>query len=181
MENASNALLIIGAVLIGVMILSVGIYLVSSFRTSSTQINGQIEQNKIEAFNKEFTKYEGQEQIRAHQIVSIANLARHNNFRNYDEVLNSPHDSPYYITVSVTTKSGATTVTDTSFEKILPDNSNHQAFEKKMIEFMQNYDVQENPVSGENEKKIIPIYFKCTEVKFNQYTKMVEKIVFEQI
>ena len=177
MENASNALLIAGAVLIGVMILSVGVYLISSFQNSSSQINNQIEQNKIEAFNKEFTKYMGLENIRAHQIVSVANLARQNNKRNYDEVL-IKGDSPYYITVIVQTKSGAATVTDNQFEVNTSDDSN-QAFEQKMIEFIKNYDVKEN--TNPTEKKIIPVYFKCTEVAFNQHTKMVERIKFEQL
>ncbi len=99
MENASNALLIAGAVLIGIMVLGVGVYLVNAFGASSRQINSQIEEAKIAAFNYQFTKYEGIDKIKAHDIVTVCNLAKENNKNRYGYDLET--SSPFYITVKV--------------------------------------------------------------------------------
>lgn len=101
MENASNALLIAGAVLLGVMLLSVGVYLFTSFGSSSSSINDQLTEKQISQFNVQFTKYEGKTDIRAHDIVSIANLAQQNNKKYYGDNPDSSSAEPYYINVKV--------------------------------------------------------------------------------
>jgi amino acid permease len=50
MENASRALLIAASVLVGVMIVSVGVVLFSSFGNSSKDIIAKLEQNKTDEF-----------------------------------------------------------------------------------------------------------------------------------
>ena len=82
MENASKALLMVAAVLIGVMILSLGVYLFTVFGDTSSTIEKRLEQAQIDEFNSQFTKFEGLEKCTIHDIASIINLAKDNN-KNY--------------------------------------------------------------------------------------------------
>lgn len=166
MENASNALIIAGTILIGVMIISVGIYLVNSFGDTSQQINSKIEDTKIAEFNYSFTKYEGLEKIKAHDIVSVANLAKDNNENKYGEKLEKTgiNASPYYIQVIITKTSGEFA------DPIKSVASKFEKAEKKIYdEFLKDYSIN----------VITPYYFKCTDVHINETTGLVDKIEFE--
>ena len=59
MENASKALIMAGGVLIGVLIISLAVYLFVSFGQTSAEINSQNAQKQISQFNSQFTSYEG--------------------------------------------------------------------------------------------------------------------------
>ena len=82
MENASKALIMAAEVLVGVIIISIGVALFTIFSNYSKDTAMQIEATQIAEFNNNFLKYENME-VSAHDIVSIANLARQNNI-NYD-------------------------------------------------------------------------------------------------
>lgn len=62
MENVSKALLIAGAILLAVLIISIGLYIVN--RTNGTILLGEGELNyvKINAFNSKYETYEGIQQ-----------------------------------------------------------------------------------------------------------------------
>lgn len=79
MENASKALIMAAGVLIGLLILSLAVYLIVSFGTTSRTLHKQNEEQQIAQFNSQFTAYEGKEGITIHDIVSIANLATETN------------------------------------------------------------------------------------------------------
>ena len=79
MENASKALLMAAGVLIGLMIISLGVYLFANFGGTSSQIHDNIENNQIAQFNSQFTSYVGKENVTIHDVVSIAKLATQNN------------------------------------------------------------------------------------------------------
>ena len=63
MENASKALLMAAGVLIGILILAFGVYLFTQFGGTSALIHGQIESDRINQFNSQFTSYEGKDDI----------------------------------------------------------------------------------------------------------------------
>ena len=96
MENASRALMMAAGVLIGLMILSLAVYLITSFGSASAEAHRTNEQNRINEFNTQFTQYEGRQDITIHDIVTVVNLARSNN-ETYE--LESQTDSNYYIKV----------------------------------------------------------------------------------
>ena len=93
MENASKALIMAASVLLGVMILSVGVYLFYVYSDYSSNAYQRMEQAQIDQFNTQFLKYygmtavenEGEEQkpilCTAHDIISLANLAYQNNLQ----------------------------------------------------------------------------------------------------
>ena len=63
MENASKALIMAGGVLIGVLIISLAVYLFVSFGQTSAEINSENSQKQLSQFNAKFTSYEGRNNI----------------------------------------------------------------------------------------------------------------------
>ncbi len=82
MENASKALIMAAGVLIGLLIISLAVYLFADFGATSAQINQQVEQKRILQFNSQFTSYIGKE-LTIYDVVTILGYAQENN--NYYE------------------------------------------------------------------------------------------------
>lgn len=107
MENASKAMLMAASVLIGIMIVSVMIYIFSLFGDFSATQEREREEQQREAFNGRFLKYDGLENVTVHDIVTIINLAAQNNrdrgFVNAagDIVTQEANDHEYYIQVEI--------------------------------------------------------------------------------
>lgn len=78
MENASKALIMAAGVLIGVLIISLAVYLFADFGSTSAEINRQNEQQKIVQFNSQFTSYIGKE-LTIYDVVTILGYAQENN------------------------------------------------------------------------------------------------------
>lgn len=92
MENASKALLIGAGVLIGLLILSLAVYLFISFGATSREIHNQNEINQLSKFNTQFNKFEGKENVTIYDVITIANLATENNIKY--ELKNSDASDP---------------------------------------------------------------------------------------
>lgn len=99
MENATKALLMAAEIIIGVLILSLIVYLFINFGTASAEVSNKIDETVLQEFNTKYSKYKGIENISIHDIVSLANLARENN--EYYELDDSyrGEDSSYYIAI----------------------------------------------------------------------------------
>lgn len=155
MENASKALLMAAAVLVGVMILSLAVYLFSIFGDYGSQISGRIEQSQIDEFNSKFYKYENSEEVRIHDIISIANLAKQYNQNN-----NFVFDSNYYIKVNI---SG-----------IAAEGKNLESIEESKKTIL----IDKYSLKSDNKT---PQYFKCVSVTIDQISKIVNSITFQII
>lgn len=59
MENASKALIIAGAILISILIIAIGMYIYTSSTGSITDAMSSMDTQAIEAFNANWTNYEG--------------------------------------------------------------------------------------------------------------------------
>lgn len=79
MENASKALIMAAGVLIGIMILSLAVYLFATFGSTSAELHKQKETDQLNQFNSQFTSYEGKEDITIYDVITVANLATENN------------------------------------------------------------------------------------------------------
>lgn len=79
MENASKALLMAAGILIGMLILSLAVYLFVSFGTTAAELHKQKEEQQLQQFNSQFTSYVGKEGITIYDVVTVANLATENN------------------------------------------------------------------------------------------------------
>lgn len=87
MENASKALTMAAGVLIGVLIISLAVYLFIDFGTTSAKINSQVTEQQVSQFNSKFTSYEGQEGLTIYDVITVASYAYENNvyYENLDE------------------------------------------------------------------------------------------------
>lgn len=92
MENASQALIMAGGILIGIIIISMGVYLFSQAAALPQDYNARLEQEKLAGFNSQFEAY-NHENVSAQDIVTVINLAIENN-RNYQA-----SETGYYINV----------------------------------------------------------------------------------
>lgn len=86
MENASNALIMAAGVLIGILILSLAVYLFADFGGTAADINAQNEQQELIKFNTKFTAYEGREGLTIYDVVTVASYARENNIYYQDSL-----------------------------------------------------------------------------------------------
>lgn len=79
MENASKALLMAASVLIGLLILSLAVYLFASFASTSAELHKENAQKQVDQFNSQFTSLVGKEGLTIYDVVSTANLATETN------------------------------------------------------------------------------------------------------
>lgn len=85
-------------VLIGILIISLGVYLFANFAGTSSQIHQNIEDNQIAQFNSQFTVYVGKNNVTIHDVVSMASLATQNN-QSYEMPYQTATGDNNYITV----------------------------------------------------------------------------------
>ena len=77
MENAAKALLMAGGILIGVFILALMVTLFANSSKLTESYDSTKQQEAIQQFNTNFTKYLGQE-ITIHDVITICNFASEN-------------------------------------------------------------------------------------------------------
>lgn len=76
MENASKALIIAGAILLSILIISLGIMIYNN--ASGVVKNSSMNQVEIQQFNQQFTQYEGKN-VRGATVISMAQAVLANN------------------------------------------------------------------------------------------------------
>lgn len=77
MENASKALLMAGGILLGVLILALLVTVFTGSKSLSDSYERAKQEEAIQQFNVNFTKYLGQE-LTIHEVVTICNFADKN-------------------------------------------------------------------------------------------------------
>lgn len=98
MENASKALIMAASVLIGVVIISLAVYLYITFSNSANEIGKQMEEGQLQQFNNQFTSYEEKKDLTIYDVITVTNLAIENN-KYYD--LSEASDNNFYIKVKL--------------------------------------------------------------------------------
>ena len=167
MENASKALIMAASVLIGVMIISIGVALFTSFSKFGKSTTEKMEATKISEWNNTYLKYYGtitteDEQgkvtknpilVVAHDIISVVNHAAENNLNYELQNLTKYDENFYYVQVDI------------------DKNLNVE----KWSEMEKNNFLKSNSLTSNNETK----YYTCTDVKISPITKKVMYIKFE--
>lgn len=176
MENASKALIMAAEVLIGVMIISVGVYLYNTFGSYSADTSKVIEQAQIDKFNQEFTKYYGSTIVydsvtkkdievpvkcTIHDIVNLANLAKENNSALGIENETGYSNNTRYIQIDIKNMKNLEKKDEKGLTDIIKENDL----------------VKDNNLNIKDEIK----YYKCTVCKINENTKYVNYMKFEEI
>lgn len=75
MENASKALIIAGAILLSILLISLGIFVFTQAQDTLGSIN--LNEQEVLAFNNKFLAYEGN--IRGSQLIQLRELVRSSN------------------------------------------------------------------------------------------------------
>lgn len=171
MENASRALLMAAGVLVGVLLLSLAVFLFTIFGNFGSDMTAQMNEKNISEFNAQFLKYESsqdengdwQNLCRAQDVVTIANLAKENNAQ-YDYSVSDEKTGYYYVRVIVTTKDPKKT---------------RNNFETDSLD---TYTIFLKDFSGKEINNSFNVwYFKCTNIKINPNSKRVCSVTFEQM
>lgn len=76
MENASKALLISGGVLIGMLVISIGVYLFATYSGIGSSYEQTMQTTEIQKFNSNFTKFEGRTDITTYEIATLINFIK---------------------------------------------------------------------------------------------------------
>lgn len=89
MENASKAIIIAGAVLIGILLLSIGVSLWRNYANFSEENAQSTRAQQLEEFNVKFRKYEynGTNPVTAQDVRTIVNLAKNYNSKYEEEII----------------------------------------------------------------------------------------------
>ena len=103
MENASKALLMAAGVLMGILIISLAVFLFVTFGATSAESHKQIEQSRIDEFNSQFLKYQGKDDLTIYNVITVANSATSNNeyyeLPKVTSIINNDNYPDYYIQV----------------------------------------------------------------------------------
>lgn len=84
LENASKALLMAAEVLIGVLVLSLGVYLFITYSQTSKEIGRRTEEQQVQNFNATYTSYLDRKDLTIYDIRTIVNSAKENNTKYTD-------------------------------------------------------------------------------------------------
>lgn len=174
MENASKALIMAAEILVGVMIISIGVYLFNTLGTYSAETAADIDEKRIASFNEQFLKYYGMsvstegelEPIRCtmHEIVGLANYAKKLNAQNGFTEIEPVSDYSMYMQVDV--KIG--TKTYKNLESYSQD---------KLIELIKNYSI-EYTQDGEETKADTKYYMMPEQPNIGKSTRLVNYMKF---
>lgn len=98
MENATKALMITAGVLMGILILSLGVYLYAILSDYVSEQQSNMEMNANNKFNAQFYKYADMTEVTIQDIITVANLAYENNLKN-NLTVNDANENTLYVTV----------------------------------------------------------------------------------
>ena len=116
MENASKALIIAGAILLAILIISLGIMIYN--QAAGVVNNNAMNEVEIASFNQKFMQYEG-ENVKGAQVNSLLNQVIQNN------VSSAQEDSSKMVKVSVTNAGahGGCAVGNSNWSGTIPNGS----------------------------------------------------------
>ena len=182
MENASKALIMIAEVLVGIMIVSIGVYLFNEMGSYSADTTKQIEDTQIAQFNEQFLQYTGTTTLyddagnpyigpvpcTIHDIIGLANLAKQTNVNNGFVDLEEPpetseSDNNAYIQISL---KSSVTGTERHLETLSED---------ELIDIIKQNDTIISSGSADIR------YFKCSDYHIAQNAKTVNYMSFTDI
>lgn len=152
MENASKALIYAGEILLGVILLTLMVFLFQAAGSFSDKVDKNIETKVINEFNAPLEKYRGKTDITVQDIVTIGNYAKQ-----YNEQIGEVKLK--VIVYNVESKY--------MLAHILSDNKNQQ------YEFIQKYS---NDI---NTSEIV--YFECIKMNYSEETGRINIIELKKI
>ena len=86
MENASKALIIAGAILISIILISIGILVVNAAGDVTDRASTTMDAQAVQVFNQQFSNYEDEEQ-RGSNVRTLLNIVSSSNSKNPDDLI----------------------------------------------------------------------------------------------
>ena len=176
MENASKALIMAAEILVGVLIISIAVYLIMTMGEYSANTTSRLEDAQITQFNQQFLQYYGTTAIQGeephpiectiHEIVGVANLAQKINTQYGFEEVEEISDDSYYIQIDLK-------IGHKVFEHI------EAMSQEELINLVKNnsiYYTQEADQTKANTQ-----YFMCEEIGYAEHTRLVNYMKFVEI
>ena len=156
MENASKAILMAAGILIGVMIISIGVYLFATFGGTSQNIQEQIDGRVLAEFNNNFEKYNSVD-CTIHDIISLAGFAKKNNqdFNFTDSDINNE----YYVRVFIENISGS----PYNNKDLTLSNINEDDY----MNLLNNYSIKYTIDSSTGKSTAETQYFTCVNIQYS--------------
>ena len=105
------------------MVLALVVFLFRDFGSYSAGIEEQNQDKLIGEFNSQFTKLEGRNDLTAHDVITIANLAKDNNKKYEFNKAARPSANSFYICVDAPSKNNLESATEAEFMNFLKNNS----------------------------------------------------------
>lgn len=168
MENASKALIMAAEVLIGIIILSIAVYLFNLFASYSEERYKEIESTQIVQFNNQFMKFYGTRinsegieipiECTIHDITSLANLAQKHNLEYELQAEKGYDENTLYVQIDVDNKK--------NIEKYTND---------KLVQLIKQNDLKTDDGSIETK------YYRCIICDVNKKTGRVNYVKFQTI
>lgn len=183
MENASKALIMAAEILIGVMIISFGVYIFNMFGKYSEERHNEIEELQIAEFNDRFYKFYGTTlnsagvsrpiECTIHDIVSLANFAQKYNLENslIEEKIQGNN--------SYKKIDGVTTTNSLYIQIDLRGESENLELKSNsyLVNLIKENDLKEDAQGKKTETK----YYKCTVCEPQGGNKRINYVKFEEI
>ena len=160
MENATQALIMAAGVLIGVIILSMAVYLFNVFGRYAAETQSKIDENEISQFNDKFLKYAGLTNLTIQDVITVKNYALENNkeYIGYDTSMragdNNDYIDVYYAEAKVAAYGASALVLNTDDETLLKSEMQRISDEGKEYNRL-TCEVEVNALTG----RVNKIYF----------------------
>ena len=156
MENASKALVIAAEILIGILLLTLMVFMFRAMGTFSKTVDENIETKNVFEFNVNFEKYRGKIDITVQDIVSMGNLAKQYNEQIEQEQLQ-------IIVTGVSAK----------YRYV------HKLSDEQTYQFIQEYATIARTIGGKRVEEVL--HFECTEMTYNNETGKINRIVLKNL
>ena len=156
MENTSKALIMAAEILIGVLLLTLMVFLFYAMGTFSKTVDENIETKNVSEFNINFEKYRGKTDITAQDIISMGNLAKQYNAQMENEQLQ-------ILVTGVSAK----------YRYV------HTLKDEETYNFIYDYSMVARTVEGKRVEEVR--HFACTEMIYNKDTGRINRIVLKNL
>lgn len=176
MENASKALIMACGVLIGMLILTLAVYLFSSFGVQSHRIHQRIEDNQVLQYNRQYAIYaekgaDGKpKEVTIHQIITLMHLANANNEKYKEDNEVSFFKNNYETTVTCKVR----------VNNSIKTYNNNTLTNDKEADILNGVAQAKNPNSALSGSYLLENNsYKCTGIEYHKNTGRIKAISFE--
>lgn len=191
MENASKALLMAAGILMGILVISLIVYIYATFSDSTQKNIKQMELNSLTAFNSKYLSYDGREDLTYYDIANVATMARNDNKNNEEQVyvrlmkgIMMPGATPsgLYTTevnlsnLDIPSKSYDDFINRINNVEDFDDSSDGSSSKSKIMEDVSTID----PATGETKTARVLVKYKCV-VKISEKTGRVNEVNFYRL